>query len=477
MFGATQTLQSCFCQFALRPTLKSPKIMTHRYSALRFAATVAMALSAGRTLTAQATKPAADPYLWLEDVSGARSMAWVKAENSKTTNVLEKDPRFAGFYKSSLGMAQATDRIPGVSFIGDKLYNFWQDSTHVRGIWRSTTLASYRSATPQWTTVLDLDAIARTEKANWVWQGADCVQPAQQRCLLNLSDGGEDAVTVREFDLSTHAFVPNGFNLPKGKQNVAWMGSDTLLVAREWVKGEMTASGYPFVLKRVARGQTLDKAVEIFRGKKSDVLVAPLTLDDGSAHRVSVVARLITFFETEQYIIRPTDVARLAMPAKASLVSMIDGQLVAQLSEQWKSGATTIKSGALAAFAMTTALSTPNALAPVPIVEPGPRESVAGAAATQHRLLVGMTDNVKGRVYAYTRTGNGAWTRKLIALPDNATTGLSSADTHSEQAMISVTGFLTPSSVWFTDAAQGTATTIKSAPARFDASQKCCRPI
>lgn len=428
-------------------------------------------LASARALSAQAAGLPADPYIWLEDVNGAKPMAWVKTENTKTTNVLEKDPRFAGFYKSSLAMAQATDRIPGVRFIGGKLYNFWQDSAHVRGIWRSTTFASYRTATPQWTTVLDLDALAKSEKANWVWGGADCVQPAEQRCLLSLSDGGEDAITVREFDLTTRAFVPNGFALAKGKQNVAWMGPDTLLIAREWTKGEMTASGYPFVLKRLARGQPLANAVEIFRGSKTDVLVAPTTLDDATGHRASVVARAVSFFETEQYIVRAKDVVKMAIPLKSNVVAMLDGQLVVQLSEPWRAGATTIKSGGLASFALASAVATPNALSPVAIVEPGPRESVAGSSTTQHRLLVGMTDNVKGRVFSFTRAANGVWSRKTIALPDNASTGVTSADSHSDQAFISVTGFLTPNSVWLTDAATATASTIKSAPARFDASK------
>src|SRR5205085_10301791 len=116
---------------------------------------------------AQASRPdSADPFVWLEDVHGTRAMTWVKAENAKTAAVLEHDARFAGIYKTALAMARAQDRIPYVSFVGGALYNFWQDSAHVRGIWRKTTLASYRTATPAWTTVLDLDSLARAEKAN-----------------------------------------------------------------------------------------------------------------------------------------------------------------------------------------------------------------------------------------------------------------------------------------------------------------------
>src|SRR5215470_8598794 len=87
-----------------------------------------LALLATRASAQTAKADSADPYIWLEDVNGARAMAWVKAENAKTAAVLEKDPRWEGIYKASLAMAQAKDRLTYVRYIGGELYNFWQDS-------------------------------------------------------------------------------------------------------------------------------------------------------------------------------------------------------------------------------------------------------------------------------------------------------------------------------------------------------------
>lgn len=143
---------------------------------------------------AQAIPPdSADPYVWLEEMTGERAMAWVKAENAKTLAVLEKDARFESMYKDALAMAQAKDRIPYVYFLGGRLYNFWQDSAHVRGLWRRTTLASNRRASPEWATVLDVESLAKAEKADWVWQGATCAQPEERGCLSYLSDAGTNA--------------------------------------------------------------------------------------------------------------------------------------------------------------------------------------------------------------------------------------------------------------------------------------------
>ena len=413
-----------------------------------------------------------DRYRWLEEVQGDRAMAWVKAENAKTMAVLEQDPRFAGIYQSALAMAQSTDRIPSVGFIGGALYNLWQDSTHVRGLWRKTTLQSYRTKSPVWTTVLDLDSLAKAEAANWVWHGANCAAPAERRCLLDLSDGGEDAATIREFDLTTRTFVKGGFMLPKGKQRVAWVGVDTLLVSRAWSPGEVTSSGYPYIVKRLARGQMLERAVEIFRGAAADggYGVTPSTLTDGEGHRISVITRPVSTFEAEQYVVRSKDVARLSIPLKAQIASLVGGQVIVQLSQDWTQGATAIKSGSVAAFSAAAANREPSGLVPVTIFEPGPRESVAEVSATRNHLLVGLNHNVKGQVRAFQRGPNGTWRSRPLPLPDHVSTRVVSSDSKSDRALVGVTGFLTPTSVWLASAVGGTATQIKTLAPRFDAS-------
>ncbi len=72
------------------------------------AITFLLGIGAGVARAAQA----GDPFVWLEDLNGDKAMAWVKAENAKTTGVLEADPRFAGLFADALRIAQAKDRIP-----------------------------------------------------------------------------------------------------------------------------------------------------------------------------------------------------------------------------------------------------------------------------------------------------------------------------------------------------------------------------
>ena len=413
---------------------------------------------------------AEDPFLWLEDVNGPRAMAWVKAENAKTLAVLENDPHFAGFYADALQLAEAKDRIPVPSFVRNQIYNYWQDESHVRGIWRRTTLDDFSQAEPAWETVLDLDALSATEKANWVWEGADCRWPEERRCLLLLSDGGEDAVTVREFDLVTKQFVPGGFALPRGKQDTAWEDDDTLLVSREWVPGEMTASGYPYVVKRLKRGQPLSSAVEIYRGKPSDISVNPLVLHDGDGNRVTLILRGVTFFTGEYYVLTPGGLRQLAVPLKSDVSALVAGRLLLTLREDWTVNGRTFAQGSLVAVNLSDAIADPANLKPVLVYAPGPRESLDQVAATKSRLVLTAYHDVKGRAFISTPAAGGAWTSSPLDLPDDATISLVDANMRDERAFLSVTSFLTPTTLWLTDAASGSLNVVKSLPPRFDAS-------
>ncbi len=435
------------------------------------AVAIASALIVAEAADAKGTQvPPVDPFAWLEQVDGVRAMNWVRAENAKTAAVLESDPRYAGLFKDALAIAQAKDRIPEPHFIGGQILNSWQDADHEHGIWRRTSLDDYQKPQPRWTTVLDLDALSRTQKANWFWGGADCEEPGERRCLIHLSDGGEDAATVREFDLPSARFVDGGFSLPRGKQDLAWQDADALLVAREWVPGEMTRSGYPYVVKRIRRGQPLSAAVEVFRGSADDVGVSPLAFNDGAGRRAIVVQRSVSFFEAEYHLVDPGGVHSLALPPKSDVQALVDGQLIVSLRQEWEipDGAR-FAQGSLVSISLADAARSPQRLRPTLIYTPGPREAFEQAAATRGHLLVVVLDNVRARAYDYALGAEGKWSRRLLALPDNASIGIVDADLHSERAFLRVSGFLNPTSLWLADLGSGAVSMVKTLPAKFDA--------
>ena len=191
-----------------------------------------------------------DPYIWLEEFSSPRALEWVQTHNAQTVSRLTADPHYQGFYDDALAIAGAKDRIPQPSFLHGEIFNFWQDETHLRGIWRKTSLADYRTDSPSWTTVLDIDALGKAEGKSWVLKGIDCLEPEERRCLISLSDGGEDAVEIREFDLDNGTFIADGFQLPRGKHRIAWEDADHLLVATNLLSFSFLTNAVGMVLPK-----------------------------------------------------------------------------------------------------------------------------------------------------------------------------------------------------------------------------------
>ncbi|HEY1878622.1 MAG TPA: prolyl oligopeptidase family serine peptidase [Caulobacteraceae bacterium] len=438
---------------------------------MRIASLVLIAAMTLPALAAAQTPPA-DPYIWLEDVSSPKAMAWVE-EHNKSVGPLEADPRYKGLYGEALALAAAKDRIPAPHFIHGEIYNFWQDGDHLRGYWRKTTLADYHAADPPWTTVLDIDSLGKAEGKSWVFKGMDCLRPDERLCLVSLSDGGEDAVEVREFDLDKAAFVTDGFHLPRAKSRVAWEDANHLLVASEWTPGDLTPSGYPYIVKRLTRGEPLSAAVEVYRGAKNDggYGVSPAVLMDGQGHTLAYIERPLDTFRHETWVLTAKGAERLAIPAKADIQDLVGGRVLVRLDEAWTAGGQSFAAGSLVDLDLSAVKADPANLHPKLVWAPSPRESLGEVSATRDKLIVTTLDNVRGRAFVYAPTADGGWTHHRLALADNLSVGIADVDHRSDQAFLSASGFLDPNSLWLADAGTDSLTLAKSLPAKFDASR------
>ena len=218
-----------------------------------------------------------------------------------------KQKVFPQLSEDALKVLDSPDKLPTPDFRGDLVYNTWRDKDHVRGIVRHTTLESYLTDDPKWETVIDYDALGKQDKQSWVGHGLDCLQPDEERCMVALSVGGEDAVTFREFNLKPATFVDGGFVMPRGKQRVAWLDKDTLLIGRDWGPGTMSEAGYPITVRKWKRGTPLESSIEVYRGDVKDNGYGddPGVLVDGRGNKVALIERSKTTFESEWYLLLP----------------------------------------------------------------------------------------------------------------------------------------------------------------------------
>mmetsp|Transcript_28977 Transcript_28977/g.86509 ORF Transcript_28977/g.86509 Transcript_28977/m.86509 type:complete len:731 (+) Transcript_28977:258-2450(+) len=363
-----------------------------------------------------------DPHASLEVVLDEKNLAWVEAQNADVEEKLG-DVKGGTTYGRILAALDSKDKIPGAYAIGDKLYNFWQDDEHVQGIWRSTTLESYKAGAPAWETVLDIDALppptTGTAKT-WVWHGSTLLDDGNfDRCLIALSPGGSDADTSKEFDLSTGKFLEGGFELLEpAKTQADYRSRDELLVGGDPSFGDcLTDSGYPRTVRSWKRGTPLADAKEVFAGEKTDISVSQYAYRDrGVAHEFR--CRSLTFYTSKYWHRTPADLegatadedatpfAEVPVPEDARVSTFGDAALVT-LRSDWTVDGKTFAQGSLLSLPFAKLMARDLRDAQV-LFEPTAARSLEASTATKNFLILKVLEDVRATLTVYERVGD-AW--------------------------------------------------------------------
>lgn len=404
-----------------------------------------------------------DPHLWLENIDTDDALDWVRERND-TTIAEFNDDEFERMRAEALEVLDTDTRIPYVRRRGEYLYNFWRDAANPRGLWRRTTLSSYRTDSPTWEVIIDVDELARTDGENWVWAGADVIEPDHTLALISLSRGGSDASVVREFDMAAKTFVDDGFTLPEAKSRVCWEDHDTLLVGTDFGPDSLTDSGYPRLVKRWRRGQPLADAETLFTGAHGDVTVSA-GVDRTPGYERTLIYRAIDFFNDERYQLRDGELVRIDAPTDAT-VSVHRDWLLIELRTDWHTGTADYAAGSLLAADYREFLAGTAELAVVFV--PDEHTCLHQYAWTRDRLVLVTLSDVASRVEV---VEPGSWARQPVrGLPPNSNTVVVAVDDTGDEIFLDSSGFLTPSTLLH-GTAGGPLEPIKKAPAFFDAAK------
>jgi prolyl oligopeptidase len=420
------------------------------------------ALLASSPAAAQA--PGGDPFLWLEEIESPEALAWVEARSRATLEELSRHPRFQPLHERTLAVLNSRERIDFPAILGDRIYNFWQDDAHPRGVWRRTSRAAYLAGSPDWEIVIDVDALSAAEGVNWAWGGASCLPPAYARCLVRLSRGGADAVEVREFDAVTKRFVPlaeGGFVLPEAKQSVAWIDEDEVLLAT--ALGPVTASGYARTAALWRRGTPHTHAAELFAADTTDMSAGVWVARTADAAYPFVVHRP-AFFDAVYHLLTSDGLVRLDLPVDAS-PSFVADQLLVYLRSDWSVGGRTLAGGSLVAMPFAAYLGGSRNFTTV--LEPGARETIRSVSTTQGEVLVNMLSNARGELRRY-RFENGEWRYVRVPAPELGAVSVVATSAGTDRFFYSATGYTQPTTLYV---AEGDAVRrVRSMAALFDAS-------
>jgi prolyl oligopeptidase len=408
-----------------------------------------------------------DEWLWLEDIYGDEALAWVQEQNEIALTTFDAND-LKRTRDEILEVLDSDDRIPMVSKAGSYYYNFWQDADHPRGLWRRTTLESYRQEQPEWEIILDLDDLSRVEDTEWVFSGVELLHPEYRLALLRLSPDGGDAIVVREFDIEKKSFVEDGFMVPHAKTQVSWIDQDTIWVNTDFGPGTMTTSSYPRQARRWRRGEKLMSA-ELVHEVPEDHMALWAYHDHSTGFERDVLRDATDFFHGSTYVVQDDDVVQIDAPDDAT-ISFHNEWMMIRLRSDWTLADDTFVAGSLLAVYADEFLTGRRDV--VPIFTPDERTSLVGSSWTRNHLLLTLLSDVSSRVQVVTPV-DGDWERQdLPAAGPNQTITASAVDEdENDDFWLVVSGFLQPSTLQLGTIGGAEPETLKTAPSFFDESR------
>lgn len=395
----------------------------------------------------QTADSSTDPYLWLEDITGEKALAWVRERNQKTLSYFESNVAFTNLRKDLLDILNSDDRIPMVTKRGDFYYNFWRDQANPRGLWRRTTLSSYRTKNPEWETILNLDELAKVENENWVWAGASVLKPDYDLAIVSLSRGGGDAKVDREFDIKTRAFVSSGFSKPEAKGGLNWVDRDHVFAATDFGPDSMTSSGYPRIVKLWKRGTDMKDARIIFEGNVDDVGVSGYAQKTPGYER-KFIHRNKTFYTNELYVLgedySPT---KIDAPDSATK-SIYRDELFLELREPYAVAGTEYPKGSLLVTSFERFMNGERSFQV--LFSPTDSTSLSSFDITKDYVLLNVLRDVKNEIVALKKE-NGLWKEASFpGVPEIGSTDVWAVDSdESNEFWMTTSDYLNPTTLFF----------------------------
>ncbi len=406
--------------------------------------------------------------IWLEDVLGKKSLEWVKEQNTRSTAILEKVPGFKETYDNTLKILNAKDRIPYAIERKGYFYNFWTDEKNPRGVYRRTTLKEYKKSNPKWEIILDIDKLAKKEGKNWVYKGSSVLYPDYDRMLVKLSDGGSDAVTIREFDIPSKSFVKKGFIIPMAKNMVSWRDRDSLYVGSNFGKDSLTKSGYPRIVKIWKRGTSLKEAKVIFETARESIWASGGRMHGEKGDYIDLISENVTFFNTYYYYLnKKQEPVKIKLPPFSNFVGYFKKQFVIKLQKPWKKGAKIFKPGSILIGQASSILK--GDMDFKLLIEPGDKLSISSVSFTKNTILVNVLEDVVSKLLQFKQDKDLKWNMNEVKIGDNGSISVFNTSELHDDYFVNFNSFLVPSTLYMVNGKTGKIEVLKKSPDKFNA--------
>ncbi len=406
----------------------------------------------------------ADPFIWLEQVEEKNALTWVGEQNKRTLDLIESKASYKKIYDATLKILNSDDKIPDVSIRDGYVYNFEMNAEHVRGIYRRMKVEDFRQGSKNWETVLDIDALGKTENESWVYKGMECFKKSAAHCLVKLSRGGKDATVKREFNLLTKSFRTDGFVMPESKAGAQWFNEDQLLVDYDLEDSAKTTSGYPRIVKVWARGTELKTSPTIYEGEVKDVSVFS-SIAEIKEKRYIMVGRALDFFNSTLSIRAENgELLPVKSAPDADLAGDYNGNFILRLGAAWN--------GFTAGSVITLGINEILNKQPLKyglVMEPTQTRVIEAVGVSKNALYLGVLDKVRGKILRLTQDSQGKWSSEQVSLPQEGHAEIDFISDRENDILVRYGSYLTPSRLYAVGSPSDV-TVLRQLPPMFDSS-------
>lgn len=411
--------------------------------------------------------PAPEDFIHLEDSADKETRAFIELQNARTNDALITDERYVGIRTRWLKILQSPDRLihPNLSKDG-YVYNFWTDERNLRGLWRRARYESYLTESPEWEVLLDIDQLNKVEGADWVFSGARRIHTRYgQRAFVSLSAGGRDAAQTREYDYGSRSFVQDGFFVPDSETNLAWLDSNSVLVAHTVGDHQKTKSQYPRRVYLWNRGEALERAELLFEISEEHLSAGFIVDDEEGVVKRIILVDTIDFFTQEYFLLKGREKVRIPIPGSAEIAAVLKGRAIIKLQEDWKGDGFDFKRGSLVSLNLDDLSERPQS-----VYQSAPDSAVEDVFVTKNYLFIHILRNVSGRILRGEFEAGGGVKLTELDLPLFMSVSAWEAVEGSDDIFLHLEGFVEPARI-FRLGVGGSKFLVKEAPKRMDLSQ------
>ena len=385
-----------------------------------------------------------DPYLWLEEIESKKALDWVNEQNNLSEKRFINNPVFEPLNKKLLKAYNDNDNIIYPEVVGDYVYHLLQNEDNARGVWQRMSKSDFTNSSTDWETILDVDALSRSDGKKWVFYGVEWLKPNNEICLMYLSDGGSDKTYIREFNVNKKEFVKDGFNHHESIGEVSWVDENTILIARNFGESTMTTSGYARTLRQWERGTSSENSKTIFEIDSANAGIWRSTYFSDNKQHIFIYNGK-TFFESELHYYSDSKLHKIECPDDAELVGLFSSMLLMMLHSDWNVNSKLYKAGTLISLDLTSNLN--GELNIQTLYVPDEKSSFVSLAASHDFITVNTMENVQNKLANY-KFENGKWLGKKVSSPGFGSIDLNASSSESNDYFFSYSNFITPTTLY-----------------------------